>query len=326
MGRGRKRNASSHHPHPTQNNTKKKRKARGNMAATSNQFEELSNIISEALNTVDDPMAGNILPSTDQSAAETGTGLQSSPQKSTQAPTHDQQQGMSQIDSKLNKILAKLESMETKLTNVDTKVTFLENNLRDLTQRVGVLETSVQFYSETADKVNGIEAEVKTLSSEMGIKMKSLIKDHNYLNDELLDLKCRSMRNNLMFFNIEEEKEENTEKVVKTFMTDVLKVKDVAEIELERVHRVGDKAKPKRPIVAMFTRYPDKLKVQKKAGNLRDTDYGIADQFPREIVSRRKALIPFLKDARDRGNHAVLAVDKLFINGSRFFPPAEQRH
>jgi hypothetical protein len=98
-------------------------------------------------------------------------------------------------------------------------------------------------------------------------------------------------------------------------------VEDVPEIEIERAHRVGTKGTRPRPIVAMFSRHPDKVRVQKEANKLRDTPYGIADQFPKEIQERRKKLMPFLRDARKNGDYAVLAVDKLFINGQRFYPP-----
>jgi hypothetical protein len=46
---------------------------------------------------------------------------------------------------------------------------------------------------------------------------------------------------------------------------------------------------------------------------LKNTPFGIHQQFPKPIEDKRRKLYPVLKDAKRQGKHAVLVRDKLFI-------------
>ena len=80
-------------------------------------------------------------------------------------------------------------------------------------------------------------------------------------------------------------------------MAAVLKIskEEVDDISLERVHRIGKSSptdsKPGLPI-AKFTYYKDKEFVVSRALNLRDTKVAVARDFPKEIVDKRKLLLP----------------------------------
>jgi hypothetical protein len=52
---------------------------------------------------------------------------------------------------------------------------------------------------------------------------------------------------------------------------------------------------------------------------LKNTPFGIHQQFPKPIEDKRRKLYPVLKDAKRQGKNAVLVRDKLFINGSQYF-------
>jgi hypothetical protein len=52
---------------------------------------------------------------------------------------------------------------------------------------------------------------------------------------------------------------------------------------------------------------------------LKNTPFGIHQQFPKPIEDKRGKLYPVLKDDKRQGKHAVLVQDKLFINGSQYF-------
>ncbi|KAH3795289.1 hypothetical protein DPMN_148838 [Dreissena polymorpha] len=59
-----------------------------------------------------------------------------------------------------------------------------------------------------------------------------------YINDLLSDLKSRSMREKLMFYGLDESREEDCGVIVKTFIKDILLI-DTHDIKLDRVHRIG---------------------------------------------------------------------------------------
>ena len=84
-----------------------------------------------------------------------------------------------------------------------------------------------------------------------------------------------------------------------------------------RCHRMGARRENKtRPIVVKFLRYTEKEKI-KKAGfdALRNTPYGVSDQYPPEINERRRLLLPILRQEKQRRGptaRANLVVDKLY--------------
>lgn len=51
---------------------------------------------------------------------------------------------------------------------------------------------------------------------------------------------------------------------------------------------------------------------------LKGSNFGMNDQFPKEIQQRRKILIPIMKDFREKGKRAALSVDKLYVDGTLF--------
>ncbi|XP_060551565.1 uncharacterized protein LOC132713112 [Ruditapes philippinarum] len=136
------------------------------------------------------------------------------------------------------------------------------------------------------------------------------------LRDEITDIKCRSMRDNLLFFNLPEEKDENCEQKVLNFIEKEMKILAAIEnIKLHRAHRLGVYRSTKvRPIVAKFAYFPDRERVRASAKTLSGTQFGVAEQFPREIMETRRKLVPIMKKARDEGKEAYIKVDKLYIN------------
>ena len=72
--------------------------------------------------------------------------------------------------------------------------------------------------------------------------------------------------------------------------------------------------------MAKFGNPDQRWKVLTSTKVLKDTKFGISEQFPPEIVHRRKELLPMFKEAKRRGLRANRTVDKLYINGRRCYP------
>ena len=135
------------------------------------------------------------------------------------------------------------------------------------------------------------------------------------------------IRDNLLFFNVEEEtsyesrKTENCTLKVHQFCETKLDIDDAeSTIKLDRAHRIGryEQGK-KRPIVAKFNYYGDKVTVKSKARELLEgTPDGVSDQLPKEVQERRKKLIPYLVHARNSGKQASLSHDALYIDRVKY--------
>lgn len=94
------------------------------------------------------------------------------------------------------------------------------------------------------------------------------------LNEDILDLQSRSMRDNLLLFNIPEcttfEARKNDEyvKTFNRFCVERLKIADASEIQIDRAHRVGGYTPWKtRPIVVKYNYHQDKQRVKQTAYN-----------------------------------------------------------
>jgi hypothetical protein len=51
---------------------------------------------------------------------------------------------------------------------------------------------------------------------------------------------------------------------------------------------------------------------------LKDTGFSVSEQFPQEIIEKRKLLYPEIKKTKEAGKKAKLVRDKLIIEGKEF--------
>lgn len=152
-----------------------------------------------------------------------------------------------------------------------------------------------------------------------------LQKDNANMANDILDLQCRSMRDNIIIHGIPGTKNEThlqSGGLVKSFLADDLKLKpeEVQAIHFSRVHRIG-KARPDqkqpRPIVAKVLDSKMKTTMMSRGKELKNTNYSISNQFPPEILSRSRLLYPVMVEARKRKKNARL-FDKLYIDGQLY--------
>ena len=126
------------------------------------------------------------------------------------------------------------------------------------------------------------------------------------MRSKIVDLQARSMRDNLLFFNIPETAEENKTKIIHDLLEQKLQIEDARNsIKIDRSHRIGRKREVNqnpRPIVVKFNYRQDRENVRRNASKLKGTRIGISEQFPEEIES-------------EDGKQAIIVKDKLIIDG-----------
>ncbi|CAG2203008.1 unnamed protein product [Mytilus edulis] len=151
---------------------------------------------------------------------------------------------------------------------------------------------------------------MKTIGEENGNVSNIIIQE---LKAEVLDLKCRSMSDNLVFSGLAFQREESCKLKIQNFLLNELDIP--YNVNLGSVHRFG---KPglngARPIVAKFIHRDELEDVLKNTFKLKGKTFGISEQFPIEIERKRKELYPVMKMAKneeiklakeDRGGLAV---------------------
>ena len=131
------------------------------------------------------------------------------------SPQMDLMNMMSEMNKKLSK-LDQLDAIENKLVTLESQV----KELRELNTVVTDLQTSMTFVS---DEVNDIKKELKSVtmdSKELKKQNEKLIQLNTKMTTDILDVKTRSMRDNLIFFGIKESEDENCEEKLKVMIKD----------------------------------------------------------------------------------------------------------
>ena len=228
--------------------------------------------------------------------------------------------------------LNKLDLLEKKLDEVSTAVSSLKRS-------VAALETDVASVKEkqklSEDNIKEIEKNLEFTSKRSDDFEKALAKEKESCEQEFSDvrkkvlyLEAYSRRENLRFEGIEEwpphhedvSWKEDTRTPLVYFFENVLGIEDAKDIEFQRIHRIGKPSQEgnSRAIIARFLRYSDRERVLSCGKKLKNTQYKMYEDIPRELQALRKPQIEKLKQARKEGRKAYFSKsepDKLYIDG-----------
>ncbi|CAL9684727.1 unnamed protein product [Knipowitschia caucasica] len=205
-----------------------------------------------------------------------------------------------------------MESMQKQLEKLDT--------LQKLTEDVSDLKTSLDFHISLVEVLKEDNASLRNEVNQLKTLTAHLQQDSVNAQNHILDLQCRSIRDNFIIHGLPEQQNksyQSTEHLVKTFLKTNLKMDDnlVQQIDLARAHRLGQprEGAPRcRPIVAKLLDPRHKAVIMRRGRELKGTKLALSDQFPPEIMKRRKLLHPALAEARTAGKRARLSIDKLY--------------
>jgi hypothetical protein len=138
------------------------------------------------------------------------------------------------------------------------------------------------------------------------------------LEEHLVRNQQQAMKENLVFQNIPETQDDNTLKTLMDFMVGNLKINanDMSKIRVTRSHRMGNKGRYPRSIVAKINDDGRNV-ILGHTKNLKGQKISVYTQMPRELVERRKQLVPLFKDAREKKLSPKWFGDKLQIGERR---------
>jgi hypothetical protein len=170
-------------------------------------------------------------------------------------------------------------------------------------------------------KVKRENIAVKAKLSEMETDTRKFKNEREKMKESLLDLKCRSMKYNLVFTGLKETPYENTEEKLRGFFGQELGIEHW--IEFGNVHRFGQRNPENenmrrkgypihRPIVARLISHRD-LAYVLEMRKLKGKPFGINQQSPLEVENKWKQLYPVMKKAEDNGHFTRMVRDTLYI-------------
>ncbi|KAL4000651.1 galactose-3-O-sulfotransferase 4 [Sarotherodon galilaeus] len=209
-----------------------------------------------------------------------------------------------------------LESINQQLSSFDARLSFVEILHWEFKSLRESLEFSQQQVETLAAENATLRESVKCLTD----NVTQLNRENKKIKETVIDLQARGMRDNLVFSGIPEAAGEDAETRVKSFIKTHLKLPEdtVKNIVFDRVHRLGPMraaAGRPRPIVAKFSHFKQKEHVKSRSRELKGTDFSVNDQFPKEILERHRVLFPIRRGFIQKGSHAVIAVDRLYVDG-----------
>lgn len=158
--------------------------------------------------------------------------------------------------------------------------------------------------------INSLSEKFNSLQLKNELLEEKIEEQSNKINN--LERQCR--RRNLILFGVEETEKsyDELEKLVIHIINTYIKIScDIYSIEA--VRRLGKKGAKVRPIAITFSTLGLKLKIQKNKHNLKNTAYYIKEDFPIEILIKRKELQVQLQKEKDAGNTAFIKYDKIVI-------------
>ena len=240
------------------------------------------------------------------------------------------------VAAKLDLIMERLE----KLSLIESRLDSMASTMANIESTLSRLDADVSVLKEEAGKrdkkVNELEKSINYTEEDVAEMQKDLY-DHKAQLDkckkDLLYLEAYSRRENVKIFGVPESTgsenasgPEDTKTIVYNFLEQELQIENSrAKYEFQRVHRLG-KPNPtsSRPIIVRFLRFTDKEEVMSEARKkLKDKDYFMYDDIPKDLYDLRKQQKEKFKQARDKGYRVHLSKahpDQLFVNGKFLLP------
>ena len=139
---------------------------------------------------------------------------------------------------KLDEIHNTLKIMMKKLDKLD----MIEGRMKTLKEDLRDVKTSMEYAQAEITDLKTSHKITTTFNKETKDRLDKLEKKNADLHNGIIDLKARSMRDNLIFYNLPEIEHENTTEMIHQLLEDKLGMKDAkVQVKIDRSHRLGRK-------------------------------------------------------------------------------------
>ena len=185
---------------------------------------------------------------------------------------------------------------------------------------ISELKASLQF---TQKELHELKLSVKVNIDDNTSTDKLLAKltdDMKRVDDAADYMENQSRRNNLRVDGVKEKPGETwqeTEAALRQVVQRELKLPadQVSALQIERAHRTGapTTTQRERTIVVKFGSFKDRDTIIRAARTVKPKGYFFNEDFSQRVITRRKELLPDMREARERGKIAYLSFDKLVV-------------
>ena len=229
-----------------------------------------------------------------------------------------------------------------RIMDMNDNVTLLEARMKDRIElisetsantesRVSLIENSLEGIKKCAEDAKFVASQAQAAATEVKSGFMGINVQVKKLTEKQLQEEVRSRRNNLRFLGIPEDIGKETPDISQIKLRKVLEkdfgLKNASEIKIIRAHRTGAK-NPRfpRPIIAFFEKSDERMAVWRARFNIENNLLKCQEDFPTEILERRKILLPTFHAMRifnitasdDDKFEVALVVDRLYVSNRLF--------
>jgi len=213
-----------------------------------------------------------------------------------------------------------LEDKVSKILEMVQSLPCIQEDMKNISKELKEHQKSIEWLHEEVEDLKvkvSKEAEGQTsLNSSMTVHQGAIEEcksEINKLKMKLTKMEAYSRRDNLLFFGISEEINENCTDKVSLIITEHMGLEN---IKFTRVHRLGQfKAGLTRPVIAKFHFFPDRAEVWRRKYKLKGTSVVIKEDYPESIQAARKSLIPVYNHLKFTGAKAKIIQDSILVDG-----------
>ena len=205
--------------------------------------------------------------------------------------------------SKIEKLTQMADTNAKKMSNLQNEMGMLRSEHH---QKIEGLVSDLKDHSR---EVRGTKDQLRVLTDEVAQLKSEKIRVQN----KLIDNEARSRRNNLLFFGIPEDSNEQVEDMITNFIKDKMKV-TAPPSSIKRAHRlgrprrgttIGSKANHPRPIIVNFHNFKLKEEIRAKRFDL-VRPFSVAEDLPTEIREARKSLSPLMNELKNQNKRPYI--------------------
>lgn len=127
-------------------------------------------------------------------------------------------------------------------------------------------------------------------------------------------LEKEARQRNIVFFGIEEKETSynNLQNNITNFINERFNI-NVEPRDIQEIKRIGKRGDRPRPIIVTFTTLGTKINIFKQKGVLRDTQYYLKEDYPQQVLEKRRELQEQVKLEKEKGNIVKIKYDKLVV-------------
>ena len=181
----------------------------------------------------------------------------------------------------------------------------------------------IEMAKQTNDILSQIDEKLMPLTKEIA----DLKQENQTLKNKISNLENDKINNNLVIYELKEDEKSPSDLLVLI----IKKIKTCLNIEIEErdinnIYRIGKKnneSNKTRPILMKLVNNWKKNEILRNKKKFKDIY--VSEEYTKEVLIKRRQLLPKLQEERSKGNFAILKQDRLVIKEGNSFLEKRKR-